>query len=748
MDKIDRSLLLEIEGVPTDPKVPKNVPVGNYLRIILSYENSLQPMLGVGFLPGLVMNGIATGIIPTAALNQLESLPNVKRIDKDYRLNYALDASRVDVKANKFQKPPVDAGVMAYDGTGVIVGVIDNGFDYRHRSLRKGDGTGGTRILRFWDQRATPWQPNLNYGKKYDQAEIDAALTGYADPAKRLAYTTEKKHGNHVTGIAAGSGWIEDGGSARQYIGIAPGADLILVSHAGDETGGLLAEAVAYIAQQAQMLGKRCVINMSLGSTGYASDGFSPMDRCMDAVADMYPDVILVAAAGNSGNWDLHREGEVTAQPLHIPLRIWGDDCVVYIWYAGTENFALTVTPPPTSGQGPKTYDPTKTPHKITWPSGNRVTVTSELHEYNDKRRMILVFDAGNRDGVAHGEWTLTLTGPPQSNGKVHAWIDFDLAQSQRMMPRFPQATPDSTMESPGCADKVIAVGSYVTVNTKEFKPAVGSLSFFSSRGPLLDNEMMPTARIKPDICAPGQIVRSSTSRFIQEKDAPVVSGFHVETGTSMACPHVVGVIALLLEKESDLDPPLTRQQVYDRITQNARSDDFTGPVPNSKWGYGKLDAWGALFPALQSAGGPEPESIVAQRFRQPLKDLGDSMARSIEGSAYLEFFTRYRDEVIALIRAHRRIAVAWLRCGAPVVNELLKHLLTPDVPLPSALYGRSLRSRLRRFIRALSRYGGDEMKAALARLGDPLPADGLTMNQIRARLSGFGGPDLGVRTR
>jgi subtilisin family serine protease len=60
-----------------------------------------------------------------------------------------------------------------------------------------------------------------------------------------------------------------------------------------------------------------------------------------------------------------------------------------------------------------------------------------------------------------------------------------------------------------------------------------------------------------------------------------------------MASPHVAGVIALLLQKE----PHLTRQQVYDRITQSARRDGHTGPLPSAQWGYGKLDAWKALHP-------------------------------------------------------------------------------------------------------------------------------------------------------
>jgi hypothetical protein len=58
-----------------------------------------------------------------------------------------------------------------------------------------------------------------------------------------------------------------------------------------------------------------------------------------------------------------------------------------------------------------------------------------------------------------------------------------------------------------------------------------------------------------------------------------------------MACPHVTGLVALLLEAAG----PLSKRELLERMAHHARADAFTGAVPNPAWGTGKIDAFSAI---------------------------------------------------------------------------------------------------------------------------------------------------------
>lgn len=117
------------------------------------------------------------------------------------------------------------------------------------------------------------------------------------------------------------------------------------------------------------------------------------------------------------------------------------------------------------------------------------------------------------------------------------------------------------------CGYRVIAVG-----NIKEN----GDIHQLSSHG----NELL--------VCAPGtSILSTMVGNTTAEK-----------TGTSMACPHVAGVAALILER----NPTLTAMKVREIISKNTKK---VGSKPysqikeygtwNERYGYGLVDAWKAV---------------------------------------------------------------------------------------------------------------------------------------------------------
>jgi subtilisin family serine protease len=700
---------------------------------MVTFDGNIGPLTAVGFIPGIVVGPIATGVIPPNKLQALGALSNVQRVDRNRASRLGLLKSIPDIQADKAQKPPAGSGLMGYDGTGVIVGVIDTSFDYRHSAFRKPDNT--TRILKLWHQTGN-WQPGLNWGLVFTEAHINGSLQNLKDPATgvRIPYVQSASHGGHVLGIAAGRGSAGPNNS-RHHVGVAPGADLILVD------GGMskvdLAEAVHFIALEAKARNQRAVINMSLGYVGYACDGDSPVDRMLNALADEHPEIVLVAASGNNGGYDFHCEGTVTTNsPAVFDFVSNGKMAVVYFWYSAMDQFVLSVIPPSDSGMsGPLTLDPSVTEKGIYQPAGqNSIAFSSEVEPITGKRRMMLTIDVGDRAEVALGVWHLGISGTRAGNGIVHAWIDFDISGHTRERPSFVGASPACTVEAPAAAEKVIGVGSYLTTNAEAAKQQypVGSLSFFSSRGPLLGPGNVPDYRIKPDLCAPGHVVFSADNMLSAKPNDPVIDDYVMEAGTSMASPHVAGVVALLLQKE----PTLTREQVRDRLIQTARRDSFTGPNPNPDWGYGKLDAWAALYPPDPGGEAVDP-GVTPDQLKAPLEGVTDAMQSSQLGQNYLRLFHAHIREIAGLIRSHRRVGTAWLRYGAPAVHAMLTSLHTPDEPLPGELYGRSLRERLGQFLQALGRYGSPELREAARSVGNPLPADGLSWNQIKASFAG-----------
>ena len=99
----------------------------------------------------------------------------------------------------------------------------------------------------------------------------------------------------------------------------------------------------------------------------------------------------------------------------------------------------------------------------------------------------------------------------------------------------------------------------------------------FSSRGPGQDGTT------KPQVVAPGVNVRSSVPG----------NGYGMMSGTSMAGPHVVGLVALLLE----VNPELALDDLTGIIEETAIP--MGDPLPNDTFGWGRIFAYWAVYTAM-----------------------------------------------------------------------------------------------------------------------------------------------------
>lgn len=107
-------------------------------------------------------------------------------------------------------------------------------------------------------------------------------------------------------------------------------------------------------------------------------------------------------------------------------------------------------------------------------------------------------------------------------------------------------------------------------------------IASFSSRGPTYCTPD-GSAAIKPDIAGPGVNVRSCYPGH----------DYTYLSGTSMSCPHVAGVAALIREANPNLDV----EQIKDIMYQTAY--DLGAPGEDNDYGWGMVDAYEAVMLAL-----------------------------------------------------------------------------------------------------------------------------------------------------
>jgi serine protease AprX len=148
--------------------------------------------------------------------------------------------------------------------------------------------------------------------------------------------------------------------------------------------------------------------------------------------------------------------------------------------------------------------------------------------------------------------------------------------------------------DGPDCGSVTSPPGTYYgdVLTVGAYDHSGDSIASFSSRGPSSFN-----GAVGPDIVAPGNIVRSAVNAGSDCGD----SSYCEMSGTSMASPHMVGVVALLWSAHPELIGQI--QKTIDLIhkTATARTTDLTcgsfagSAIPNTTFGYGLVDAYKLL---------------------------------------------------------------------------------------------------------------------------------------------------------
>jgi len=146
--------------------------------------------------------------------------------------------------------------------------------------------------------------------------------------------------------------------------------------------------------------------------------------------------------------------------------------------------------------------------------------------------------------------------------------------------------------DGPGCETVASPLSLYDSVFSVGAIDQLGDMAEFSSRGPVTADG---SERMKPDITAPGVDILSAMPQ----------GTYGSNSGTSMAGPHVVGVVALIWSARPDLIGDIdTTEQLIINTAQPYNGDRsvgcFNGDQPNAAYGYGIVDVYEAVRQALE----------------------------------------------------------------------------------------------------------------------------------------------------
>jgi subtilisin family serine protease len=583
----------------------------------------------------LVLNAI-TIVTPPEFFDRVAALPNVTLSERSASFSrpQSQEPSPTGIVGPKTSVRFIGADKAherGFRGEGMRIGVIDTGIDYTHKMFA-GEGTKEAY------KAINPSQANAAFPSKKVVGGIDLVGTEYdsasPDFAKHLPIPDmnpldEAGHGTHVAGTIAGAG-----DDINTYSGVAPAADLyaIKVFGAHGSTGDeVVIAALEYAMDPAGDLkfeNQLDVVNLSLGS-GYGSPHLMYSHAIKNLVRG---GTNVVISAGNSGDtpYVVGSPG-VAEEAISVASSI--------------DNMNQNVLFPTASFQfGDEVFSAEAVEASITKP----LSSITEL-----KGEVIAV-------GLADTDFTPPLK--DQIRGKV-ALIDRGKVTFSEKIRRAQEAgaiavvvaNNDSTdpigmggegkydipavmvLKSAGDKVKENLAKGVVTVDLKSGKTLekpwlVDTISPFSSRGPRSEDGL-----IKPEIAAPG-------SNIISADRGSGDQGIQM-SGTSMAAPHIAGVMALLKQRFPTLTPFELKSVLMGHAKVIADKDKKTYSI--SRQGAGRvqvaesLDAKLVVTPASLSLGNTDIEKQKTLAREITLKNIGtEAMTVKMEwaGTAALQF--------------------------------------------------------------------------------------------------------------
>ena len=593
---------------------------------------------------------LVTALIPVEKILDVAAIAGVEKIEVASVMETNTDNARQTTNAYDvltLSNDALAAGLThPYDGSGVILGVIDTGIDYQHIAFK--DKNGNSRIKGAFC---------------YQGSSLVADWTGSGNLP--TTDNTGSDHGSHTCAIAGGSNVIVNGTnvtvtddpSQATYGGMAPGADLFLAG-LSSLYNTRIADAFARMSNYADAQHKPLVVSNSYGSYTGPHDGQS--SGYSTAVNEIFGGnvsnkIALFSTGNEAGNADhvegggLHIYGSASSSnPLRSILRchyysnrddgyfytgelasIWcrstsvsNMTCRILVLDTRTGEVLTSVNVNPTSGGVDVSglsnyYSGTLTAYKGTSTTGKTQILLEATADMKSKS-----YDTSNSSFYI-SDYTLAIEVYPSSGTAViDAWAqdysyfsDYLTTSGYNWVDGSDDMTANDFANNPN----IICVGSYIS-RERSSGYSLGDISKFSSYATA---EANPLGKQLPWITAPGEVIISAYNHYNTGRSSSYVvsvnntnNPYGQMSGTSMACPSAAGIVALWFQAAQEVGMDLTLSEVKEIMKETAIRDYWVTSGPHAThFGNGKINALAGIQYILSSfepitAGSVSPDAL------------------------------------------------------------------------------------------------------------------------------------------
>ena len=614
-----------------------------------------------------------TANVPVEQLEQLADIDNVTRIKVAERMRPLTDVARQKTNTDDVLTQSTDAisaGLNTkYDGTGVVLGIIDTGIDFQHIAFK--DKNGNSRIKRAYVYDGSTAQ-------EYTTITSTAPTTD----------DSSEDHGTHTASTAGGSSvtttstsvTVTDDHASATYGGMAPGADLYLAGVNGlNDT--YLANALKKMVTYADAQGKPLVVSNSWGSNWGPRDGTGEWaDLVAQYFGDTHPNHIILFAASNDaghrtgnegGGFFVKKSAATSSSPLGTIIRTDEDGGDYYVgtiacaWNASNSTkLYCKLHVLDNSGMIKKTWTVTDTQDSF---SGLSTYYSGSLAVYINQvkgKYRLTVYSNTNNPLQSKGNYTLAIEVYPSSgSANINMWAgDWSYFTDHLTTSghTWTDGTDDMCVSDEATIPDAISVGAYVSKNnvnnyqgnTTTFSSgSVGDIAYFSSYATA---EQSPTGKAYPWISAPGSQVVAGVNHYHTSSDSysyynyanksklvvnSSTNPYGAMQGTSMATPVAAGIVALWLQAAQSIGKDLTVNDVKEIMAQTAINDSYTTTGANaSHFGKGKIDALAGIQYILS----PESPLVKASSTYAHVEDASTLQAGDKILIAYIKDDYKY----------------------------------------------------------------------------------------------------------